>query len=328
MLQFNKEYFESPYYFFLKDGGSKFSLYYSVSDTITESRKDDDVIEFDADQKEEIKNLLLKFLKSGKRLSKEKVKSILKSKQKKVNKQDGEIDELVNADGSYISSNIPMRNQRLVTKNTTDQTAKMTKANQFPFIRVYYGENEEKGENIVSEEDSTCPEHVSPSGKKTNMCPDDDDYEINYGKNAVNEVDQSESFGFEETEDAPTYDVANKILKKMDVEDPIERDERLKRFGFDRKLDKELKQEKRMGQCKNCFTKRRLAELEKEKMDSMLDEILLTKKNRNKEVVKKDTEDKGPVSKILMRNIESIKRIAEKEGISIDKLIRHLKQGE
>jgi hypothetical protein len=328
MLQFNKEYFESPYYFYLKDSGSKFSLYYSVSDTITESRKDDDVIEFDADQKEEIENLLLKFLKSGKRLSKEKVKSILKSKQKKVKKQDGEIDELVNADGSYISSNIPMRNQRLVTKNTTDQTAKMTKANQFPFIRVYYGENEDKGENIVSEEDSTCPEHVSPSGKKTTMCPDDDDYEINYGKNAVNEVDQSESFGFEETEDAPTYDVANKILKKMDVEDPIERDERLKRFGFDRKLDKELKQEKRMGQCKNCFTKRRLAELEKEKMDSMLDEILLTKKNRSKEVVKKDNEDKGPVSKILMRNIESIKRIADKEGISIDKLIRHLKQGE
>jgi len=328
MLQFNKEYFESPYYFYLKDSGSKFSLYYSVSNTITESRKDDDVIEFDADQREEIKDLLLKFLKSGKRLSKEKVKSILKSKQKKVNKQDGEIDELVNADGSYISSNIPMRNQRLVTKNTTDQTAKMTKANQFPFIRVYYGENEDKGENIVSEEDSMCPEHISPSGKKTNMCPDDDDYEINYGKNAVNEVDQSESFGFEETEDAPTYDVANKILKKMDVEDPIERDERLKRFGFDRKLDKELKQEKRMGQCKNCFTKRRLAELEKEKMDSMLDEILLTKKNRSKEVVKKDNEDKGPVSKILMRNIESIKRIADKEGISIDKLIRHLKQGE
>jgi hypothetical protein len=71
-----------------------------------------------------------------------------------------------------------------------------------------------------------------------------------------------------------------------------------------------------------------LAELEKEKMDTMLDEILLTKKSRNKDVVKKDTEDKDPISKILMRNIESIKRIAEKEGISINKLIKHLKQGE
>jgi hypothetical protein len=113
MLQFNKEYFESPYYFYLKDGGSKFSVYYSVSDTITESRKDDDVIEFDADQKEEIKNLLLKFLKSGKKLSKDKVKTILRSKQKKVKKQDGELEELVNADGSYVSSNIPMLNVQL-----------------------------------------------------------------------------------------------------------------------------------------------------------------------------------------------------------------------
>ena len=30
-----------------------------------------------------------------------------------------------------------------------------------------------------------CEWHVSPSGRKTNMCPDDDDYEINYGKDAA-----------------------------------------------------------------------------------------------------------------------------------------------
>ena len=30
-----------------------------------------------------------------------------------------------------------------------------------------------------------CKWHISPSGRKTNMCPDDDDYEINYGKNAA-----------------------------------------------------------------------------------------------------------------------------------------------
>jgi predicted DNA-binding ribbon-helix-helix protein len=29
-----------------------------------------------------------------------------------------------------------------------------------------------------------------------------------------------------------------------------------------------------------------------------------------------------------MRNIESIKKIAEKEGISLNKLIKHLKEGE
>ena len=30
-----------------------------------------------------------------------------------------------------------------------------------------------------------CKWHISPSGRKTNMCPDDDDYEINYGKDAA-----------------------------------------------------------------------------------------------------------------------------------------------
>jgi len=32
--------------------------------------------------------------------------------------------------------------------------------------------------------EGTCETHKSPSGRMTNMCPDDDDYEINYGKQA------------------------------------------------------------------------------------------------------------------------------------------------
>jgi hypothetical protein len=117
----------------------------------------------------------------------------------------------------------------------------------------------------------------------------------------------------------------------MAVDDPIERDERLKRFGFDRQLDNQLKREKKRGKCKNCFTKRRLAELEKEKMDKMLDEILLSKKSKDKDVVKKtkgETKTDTPVYKILMRNIEAVKRLADKEGIDIEKLVKRLKQGE
>jgi hypothetical protein len=283
-----------PYYFFLKEKGDKVAVYYSVSNTLTESRKEDDVIEVDKEVFEEIQKLISKILKSGKKLSKEQVHKLIDSKSKK-KETDGEIEELVDPDGSIISSSIPVLNQRNLAKKTMDQTVRMTKANQFPFIRVYYGESEEGKGNTISE------------------------------------VDQSESFGFEETEDAPTYDVANKILKKMAVEDPIERDERLKRFGFDRQLDNQLKREKKRGKCKNCFTKRRLAELEKEKMDKMLDEILLSKKSKNKEVVKKtkeDTKNDTPIYKILMRNIEAVKRLADKEGIDIEQLVKRLKQGE
>jgi hypothetical protein len=294
MLRLNEEYFMEPYYFFLKEKGDKVAVYYSVSNTLTESRKEDDVIEVDKEVFEEIQKLISKILKSGKKLSKEQVHKLIDSKSKK-KETDGEIEELVDPDGSIISSSIPILNQRNLAKKTMDQTVRMTKANQFPFIRIYYGESEESKGNTISE------------------------------------VDQSESFGFEETEDAPTYDVANKILKKMSVEDPIERDERLKRFGFDRQLDNQLKREKKRGKCRNCFTKRRLAELEKQKMDKMLDEILLSKKSKDKEVVKKtkvDTKNDTPIYKILMRNIEAVKRLADKEGIDIEKLVKRLKQGE
>ena len=207
---------------------------------------------------------------------------------------DSELAEFVDADGTLLGSNIPMLDQQMHPHKTLDQTVKMARANQWPYYKRYYGE---------SKEDDT--------------------------ENLLDEVDQSESFGFEETEDVSTYDEANEIFKdELGVEDDIEREERVKRLGFDRNLDKQLKNEKRRGLCKNCFTKRRLSELEKQKMTDLIDEILVKKKKKSNDVVPKDDSEDSPVSKILIKNIESIKKIAEKEGISINKLIKHFKEGE
>lgn len=296
MIKLNEEYFQSPYYFYLKEKGNKINVYFAVEETITESRKNDEVVVVDKEVFNDIQKVISSILKSGKKLSKKYVHKLLDNKAKSKHAPDGEIGELVNPDGSVIGSSIPILNQRNLAKKTMDQTVRMTKANQFPFIRVYYGEGEEVDGKLLDE------------------------------------VDQSESFGFEETEDASTYDQANKIMKKMGVKDPFERNKRLKRLGFDRKLDKELKGEKKRGQCKNCYTKRRLSELEIEKMSKMIDEILISKKTKDKEIVKKEKPEKkendNVMSKLLIRNIEAIKKLAEKENIDINKLIKHLKQGE
>lgn len=295
MINLNEEYYQSPYYFYLKDKGDKIAVYFAVENTINESRKNDEVIVVDKEVFQDIQKVISNIIKSGKKLSKDYVHKLLDKKAKSKHQPDGEIGELVNPDGSVIGSSIPILNQRNLAKKTMDQTVRMSRANQFPFIRVYYGEGEEVNGKVLDE------------------------------------VDQSESFGFEETENAKTYGQAAKIMKQMGVEDPFELDERLKRLGFDRTLDKELKREKKMGKCKNCFTKRRLSELEKQKMESILDEILLTKKSRDKDFVKKNKEDKldkNPVSKILMRNLEAVKKLAEKEGIELEKLIKHLRSGE
>jgi hypothetical protein len=207
---------------------------------------------------------------------------------------DAELAEFVDADGTLLGSNIPMLDQQMHPHKTLDQTVKMARANQWPYYKRYYGE---------SKEDDT--------------------------ENLLDEIDQSESFGFEETEDVSTYDEANEIFKdELGVEDDMEREERVKRLGFDRNLDKQLKNEKKRGMCRNCFTKRRLSELEKQKMTDLIDEILVKKKKKSNDVVSKDDSEDSPVSKILIKNIESIKKIAEKEGISINKLIKHFKEGE
>jgi len=215
---------------------------------------------------------------------------------KEEEKTDGEMTELVAADGSFAGSNIPILDQGMHPRKTMDQTIIATRQTNNPVIRgyrVYYGESVEGDD-----------------------------------ENLLDEVDMSDAFGYEETENLSTYDEADKALEELGIEDPFERHDRLEVMGFDPKFDKSLKQQKKHGECKNCFTKRRLSEIEKQKMIKIIDEILLKKKNKSNDMVKKTNTEDTPVNKILTRNLQSIKRIADKEGININQLIKILKTGE
>ncbi len=272
---------------------------------------DDDEVKFIKDQSQDILKLIpliaVQILPGGSiatpfivELSKKlgiKLNSKIPKKHEDV-KTDGEIDELVNSDGSMIGKSIPMLDQGMHPRKTMDQTIIATRQTNNPVVRgyrVYYGESEEN-KPVIDEEDITG------------------------------------AFGGEETKNAKNYDEASEIIDDLGIEDPIERNKRVKQFGFEKYLDKQLKIEKKKGKCKNCFVKKRLTELENEKMVKMIDEILLGKRSNSNDVVKKtkeeDDEDKSPISKILMRNIESIKKIAEKEGISLNKLLKHFRQSE
>jgi signal transduction histidine kinase len=72
--------------------------------------------------------------------------------------------------------------------------------------------------------------------------------------------------------------------------------------------------------------KEKLDEIKKERMIKMVEDIL-TKKGEDKEFLNKEKSENG-LNKILTKNLENIKKIAKKEGISINKLINILKQGE
>ena len=61
MLTTDKEYFSSPYYFFLRDKGKDYSLYLSIEETLTEARKKDVMIKVPKDKVDLVKKYLKKF---------------------------------------------------------------------------------------------------------------------------------------------------------------------------------------------------------------------------------------------------------------------------
>lgn len=288
MIEFEKPYFRKPYFFLLKEGEDKISLYYSISETISEAKNKDTKMDFDKSSKTELVKLIKKILDSEENLNKKdtynalfklKNKSIKKDKQKK---EGGEIQELIDDDGTFATSNIPILDKGQHTSWTQDMRAALTRqpGATFPFkARVYYGESEEE-------------------------------------KQTIDEENFSDAYGYDEIydEDTKTFKECVEVFKELDIEDPFERYERCMSFGFDPNLDKNKQQ--------------RIVELKKEKMKRVLDELLLKKKPTETEFSKKYSEDDNEDSviyKILLRNVESIKKIAEKENIDITKLIKHLK---
>ena len=140
MIKLNEEYFDSRYYFLLrekKDGGH---LWFSVSTTLAEAREQDDYVKFPKDMVNRVQKYLDKLVKIKKPKTQKEVKS--------------ELEELVDGDGSINSSRIPILDPRLFPKRTMDQTVvATTQPGGYLFRatrggRTYYSEGEVKEEDM------------------------------------------------------------------------------------------------------------------------------------------------------------------------------------
>jgi len=277
MITFNKEYFGNNYYFFLKESKEKITLYYSVAETLTESRKKDKKMDFDKKDDKKIKKIVYDLLKSTEKPSIKRVEDKLKSVKKKK-----ELDELVDSDGTMLSSRIPFLNLTLSPKKTMDQTVPMSRTSNDPVTRgyrVYWGESEDEEDDVISE------------------------------------VDFSDAFGYEETEDLDFKNSVKK-LKSMGVDNAVERTLDFGKIKGVKRKNGKLKQ--------RLAEKDSIEEQQRKKMIKMVEDMLTKKNKDNSDVMSKN----DTISKILSKNLQSIKKIAEKEGISIHKLINILKKGE
>ena len=67
MLKFNEEYFGSNYYFLLREKKDAGHLWFSVAETISEARKNDEYIKVPKEKIETLKKHLEKIVKSKKK---------------------------------------------------------------------------------------------------------------------------------------------------------------------------------------------------------------------------------------------------------------------
>jgi len=297
MINFNQEYFKNGCYFYLKDGKDRISIYYSVSDNISESRKKDEKKVFTKKSEGNLKKFVKKNLLDKTKKTKKGLKNQLKDLETK-----GEIEELIDFDGTFNNSKIPIYNRYLSPKKTMDQTVAMSRVSNDPVTRgyrVYWGESEDKEDDVISE------------------------------------IDFSDAFGYEETKNKD-YKSSKRILKKMGIEDDTELEERLKQLG---KLKKaKIKRDKKDGKLvlkQRLTEKGSIEEEEKRRAIKMLEDILSKKKKNTSDVVNKkslnsDLMDKSDsqIKKILIKNLKSIKNLADKEGLNINQLLKSLNSDE
>jgi hypothetical protein len=176
----------------------------------------------------------------------------------------GEIDELVDYDGTMLSSKIPILDPHVTPKKTMDQTVAMSR-NVYDIFRMGY-------------------------------------------RRHFYEEDMSKAFGYDDTKFMNAKETIKFLEKELGL-DPEDAEDRALEFGKKPKLDN-LKDED-ADQKLYLF----------EKGEEVAEDVLVKKLKTNSEINKKDK----TMSKILKKNVEFLKKQAEKEGFSINELIKMLK---
>lgn len=274
MIQIDKEFYSNPYYFLLREKENEFHLYLSSENTLTEARKKDVMIKVPKDKVRQVKKY---------------IDTLTKKKTKKTTKEvGGEIEELVNSDGSMSNSKIPILDPRLHPIKTMDQTVAAARITNDPIARgyrTYYGESVEE----------------------------------------VKEEDMSGAFGFEETKELDGKETFKYFKDELEM-DEKEAWERTEEQGKDPSGKKDAKSPYKKD--KNFVTRATLSEIQKQKAIKMLEDILMRQKNSSKSDVvekQKDSEEKKEIPKIIQKNLNTLLKQMEKQGLSKKDLIKILR---
>jgi hypothetical protein len=205
-----------------------------------------------------------------------------KEKTKKESKgKEEEVTELVDFDGTWLSSDIPILDPASSVKGSTftDKIVPMSRNPRDPLLRGWYGY---------------------------------------YGESEIKEEDMGDAFGFEDTMFMDYEDTVKHYQKKLglDKEDAIQRARQQgKKSGLDKKTPKKIKKKK------NFIDRLILKEKGIDESEDLIEDVLFDKGDDKKEI----KVSKPDINPLLLRNIRSLKKMAKDSGITIQELIKILK---
>jgi len=273
MINLEQEYFSSPYYFFLTEKKNDFHLYFSCEPTLSEARKNDKMINVTKDKVGKVKKYLETLVKSDSKKTTDEV--------------NGELEELVNADGNIMNSKIPILDPTMHPRKTLDQTVAATRQTNDPFFR----------------------------GRG---------YRSYFGESEMTEEDMSAAFGYEETKDLDGKETYKYYKDELEME-PDEAKDRTKQQGKDPSGEKDKKS--KYYKDKNFITRATISEIQKQKMIKVLEDILTKRKDTSDADVNKKEENKtmDDLPLLVKKHMKSLLKHAESNNISKKDLIKLLK---
>jgi hypothetical protein len=285
-MDFRKEYFIKPYYFYLIENKDDVSLYFNYSETLTESRKDDKKININKKGVNKIKSKIKDITKS------KKIKN-LKDLESEMNSVKTEVDEFINKDLTFASKKTPLTaNANNSTVSTMDQTIAKSRQTINPLTRgfhyYYWGEGEEKSNDVVSE--------INLTGT--------------YGREETENLSGPETFKvYKDVLGMEPEEAAKRTKQQGKTPDPKQHKKRLKL------VPKRIKNDPNFIDRMTLVEKEKIEEERKTKALKMIEDIVIDKKD-------------SPAKKTIKKNISNLKKMAEKNGISITELIKMMKSGE
>jgi len=208
-----------------------------------------------------------------------KTHEIFKSKTKKDKKdsKEEEVTELIDDDGTWTSSSIPILNPASTMQGITftDKIVGMSRNPRDPLLRGWYGY---------------------------------------YGESEIKEVDMEDAFGFEATMFMDYNDTVKHYQKKLGLskEDAIERAiQQGKKPNLHKRAPKKIKNKK------NFVDRLILKEKGIDENEDIIEDIVLSSKN--------DDEKNIEITDTLKKNVTSLRNMAKKQGVSLNHLIKLIK---